>query len=144
MTCTWIRNVFFKKGISSFNFKSLSFCLWEDGWKLGVILCSKLRNFCTQIHRHRQWVLLNVPVCGLYLLVSKPQKLGVLLFLKNILPWTLVVYFIYGFSSFEIILPKLLPKAQWGLKIEDSAINRFVCIIIDFLWGNDWDIFITQ
>ena len=117
--------------------------LSDDG-ESWAILCSKLRNFCTQIHRHRQWVLLNVPVCGLYLLVSKPQKLGVLLFLKNILPWTLVVYFIYGFSSFEIILPKLLPKAQWGLKIEDSAINRFVCIIIDFLCGSNWDIFITQ
>ena len=71
--------------------------------------------------------------------MSKPQKLGVLLlFLKNILyPENMVVYFIYGFSSFEIILPKLLPKAQWGLKIEDSAINRFVCIIIDFLQGNN-------
>ena len=83
------------------------------------------------------------------LLISvKTAKVGgsTTIFKKHIIPWTLVVYFIYGFSSFEIVLPKLLPKAQWGLKIEDSAraINRFVCIIIDFLQGNNWHIFLIR
>ena len=74
------------------------------------------------------------------LLISvKTAKVGVsTTIFKKYIALNIVVYFIYGFSSFEIILPKLLPpKAQWGLKIEDSAINRFVCIIIDFLQGNN-------
>ena len=76
-------------------------------------------------------------VWALLISVKTAKDGGSTTIFKKYITLNIVVNFIYGFSSFEIILPKLLPKAQWGLKIEDSAINRFVCIIIDFLCGSN-------